>query len=146
MSYLKLHRFLKDWFDNDPIINTITNNKEGQVDSNVNNIYPLANFYINSNNANQYNQYSCLVTLVDQVDELPKVNNSKLIDNTNHPDIVNELEYVMLRFLANLQEINNTDLISVVEIGTVNFSDLNGKVYVNCEITFELPNEVLNYK
>lgn len=145
MSYLKLHTFLLDWFDNDPIINTIANDKEEQIDSNVNNIYPICNFYISDYGNGQYNDYTVLITLLDQVDIIPKVNNSKLIDATNHADIVNELEQVMDRFLIYLRERNNDELVSTLNVGRVGIIKGSDKSGVQCEITFEVHNEVLNY-
>ena len=142
MTYLKLYNFILDWFENEPIINTISYKKEEQIDTNVNCIYPLANFYINSNTPNQYNQYNVLITLLDQVDVNSKVNNSKLIDSTNSPDIVNELEQVMLRFIAYLQMENNDALVTRVDDNAIEFLD-NG---VQLEMVFEIHNGILNYK
>lgn len=148
MSYLKLNNFFLNWFENEPLINTISNFPQYEIDVNVETIYPLCNFYIKDLQPNQANTYSVLITMLDQVDIIPKVNNSKLIDATNHVDIVNELEHAMLRFTNSLRERNNDDLVFTADIGTIEIMKSmgrNGLSGLEVEITFEIPNEVVNY-
>jgi hypothetical protein len=148
MSYIKLHKFLQDWFDNEPLINTTSNFQEYEIDVNKETIYPLANFYINETEYGQALPYKCLITLLDQVDIIPKVDNSKSLEITNHFDIINELEQVLFRFLNSLRERNNDELVFTETIGTISYLksiNRNGLSGVEVEVTFEIPNEVVNY-
>ena len=148
MSYIKLNKFILNWFENEPLINTISNFKENEIDVNVNTIFPLFNFYINNSSYDQATIYKVDFFIYSQVDIVPEVNNSKLIDSTNHIDIINEVEHVVFRFLNYLRERNNTDDIlmdSVTEINYIKSENRNGLSGAEFSIDFTIPNETLNY-
>ena len=73
--------FLIDKFKSQPLVNTITFEKTGEIDTNKNNIYPLVNIdIVDSDPIGNILTFNYNITILQQRDIDNEINNDKILD------------------------------------------------------------------
>lgn len=118
--------FLIDYFNQDPLVNTITTlYTDGGIDVNKENIYPLVNLDLISSTVlfpdADMLSVNFLITIVSQRDIQPQVTDNKLLINTNWRDNINETHAIGSRLISKLLRQNNDLNISLESYGGITF-------------------------
>lgn len=148
MNYIALYNFLFNWFNEESIINTISNFQENEIDVNKNTAFPLINFYINKINVNQANVLNVSFYIVGLNRVINGRSQSKLINQTNQPEVVGLMEVVALRFLNYMRERNNAENILVENISEIEYlqnENRNGLSGLKFTVDFMMPNLQKDY-
>lgn len=103
-------KFIIEKFQENNLVNTITFVQSRHMDNNKENIYPLVNIdYLQSDEVGEESSYVVarfLITAVQQRDIRPIKTDSKLRNDTNFIDNLNETHSILMKFL-NIFKANN---------------------------------------
>ena len=93
----------------------------GPKKGNKENIYPIVNIDMTETDVseNQVIVVSFLITVLQQRDVRPVKTNSKLLEDTNYIDNLNETHSICMKFINNLYQQNNSANIEVNSISTL---------------------------
>lgn len=91
-QYTELLTYLKQLFESDPLVNTVTKGNIDELDLNKMDISPLVHILVTNPNFNnaQAITFDVEVTVVDVVDVNKEVNTDKFWQNDNEVDVLNE--------------------------------------------------------
>ncbi|MEN9655443.1 MAG: hypothetical protein RL311_351 [Bacteroidota bacterium] len=117
-----LNNWIISEFDKNNLVNTISIVPTLQMDSNKENVYPLVNIdMLNSVVQNDVIVVSFEITIVQQRDKRPVKTDSKLLNDTNYLDNVNETHSIAERFINVLDRQNNSLNIELDTISKLEF-------------------------
>jgi hypothetical protein len=115
-----LNDFIIDKFDENPLVNTITILPTIDMDANKENIYPLVNIDMgDSDILEDAIIVSYKISVVQQRDVANKKTNSKLLDDTNYLDNMNETHSICAKFINYLRWQNNDENINIQEVSKI---------------------------
>ena len=140
----KVRRYIIDKFDADPLVNTITTLSEELIDTNKETIYPVVNIdYLDSDVLEDTVLFSFKITALDQNDVYTKSTDSKLLEDTNQNDILNETFNICQSFINSFRQYNddNIEMQSKSIIQTIMNERLNGLSGHEFDIVLSIPNE-----
>lgn len=140
----KVKRYIIDRFDADPLVNTITTLSEELIDTNKETIYPVVNIdYLDSDILEDTVLFSFKITALDQNDVYTKTTDSKLLEDTNQNDILNETFNICQSFINSFRQYNddNIEMSSKSPIQTIMNERLNGLSGHEFDIVLSIPNE-----
>ena len=114
-----LNDFIIAEFDKNPIVNTITTLPSFEVDLNKETVFQLVNINLIDTNVD-YNIVTANyeVIIVQQRNVAPKVTDSKLMNDSNLMDNINECHYTASKFI-NVLERTYSKNIDLAELGTI---------------------------
>jgi len=103
-----INNWIISHFQSNNIVNTISIVPTQEIDGNKENIYPLINIDLKQSDVNgDIVIVSFEITAVQQRDIKPVVTDSKLLNDTNYLDNLNETHSICQRFINVLQNQNN---------------------------------------
>lgn len=140
----KVRRYIIDRFDADPLVNTITTLSEELIDTNKETIYPVVNIdYLDSDVLEDTILFSFKITALDQNDVYTKSTDSKLLEDTNQNDILNETFNICQSFINSFRQYNddNIEMSSKSTVTTIMNERLNGLSGHEFDIVLSIPNE-----
>lgn len=104
-------------FNQQKLVNTITIIPTINLDANKENIYPLVNIDLTDTDIqNDAIIGTYRVTVVNQREILPKVTNSKLVNDTNYLDNLNETHSIAARFINKITRLHNDENVMIGDI------------------------------
>lgn len=116
-----LNNWIISEFDKNNLVNTISIVPTIQMDANKENVYPLVNIdMLSSTIQSDVVIVSFEISIVQQRDKRPVKTDSKLLDDTNYIDNVNETHSIAERFI-NVLDRQNNDL--NIELNTISKLD-----------------------
>ena len=119
-QYTELLTYLKQLFESDPLVNTVTKGNIDELDLNKMDISPLVHILVTNPNFNnaQAITFDVEVTVVDVVDVNKEVNTDKFWENDNEVDVLNETLAIINRaysiLLRDFQDKNITAIQNAV--------------------------------
>ena len=119
-QYSELLTYLKQLFESDPLVNTVTKGNIDELDLNKMDISPLVHILVTNPNFNnaQAITFDVEVTVVDVVDVNKEVNTDKFWENDNEVDVLNETLAIINRaysiLLRDFQDKNITAIQNAV--------------------------------
>ena len=117
-----LNNFVIGRFDNNPLVNTITEVKTSDIDMNKENIYPLVNLdLIDEDPLSDSLVFNYKITILQQRDIKPIKTNSKLLTNSNLLDNLNETNSIALDFINYLRWKNNDLVVEIQNLSRIDF-------------------------
>lgn len=140
----KVRNYIVSKFQSDTLVNVITTLPNDLIDTNKENIYPLVNIDYKSVKVQEdIILFSYHIKALDQNDVYIKSTDSKLLQDTNNPDILNETFNICQSFINSFRQYNNLniELSSVSEIIPIknqNLNDLSGHEF---DIVLSIENE-----
>lgn len=140
----KVRDYIIGKFDSDPLVNTITTLSDELIDTNKETIYPVVNIdYVDSEINEDVLLFTYKITVLDQNDIYVKTTDSKLLQDTNQLDILNETFNICQSFINSFRQYNsdNIELDSKSTVNTIMNERLNGLSGHNFEIVVTIPNE-----
>lgn len=146
----KVRRYIIDRFDADPLVNTITTLSEQLIDTNKETIYPVVNIDYLEFSSNESPEtlssellFSFKITALDQNDVYTKTTDSKLLEDTNQNDILNETFNICQSFINSFRQYNddNIEMSSKSTVTTIMNERLNGLSGHEFDIVLSIPNE-----
>lgn len=140
----KVRNYIIGKFDSDPLVNTITTLSDELIDTNKETIYPVVNVdYLDSDVLDDILLFSFKITVLDQNDVYVKSTDSKLLEDTNQSDILNETFNICQSFINSFRQYNTFDIeiSSKSTITTIMNERLNGLSGHEFDIVFSIPNE-----
>ena len=100
--------FLVDKFKSQPLVNTISFEKTGEVDANKNNIYPLVNIdIVDTDPIGDILTFNYVITILQQRDIDNELNNDKILNKDNMIDNLNECYAIATRCVNNIERTEN---------------------------------------
>ena len=100
--------FLVDKFKSQPLVNTISFEKTGEIDSNKNNIYPLVNIdIVDTDPIGDILTFNYVITILQQRDIDNELNNDKILNKDNMIDNLNECYAIATRCVNNIERTEN---------------------------------------
>lgn len=144
--FSKVTNYIINRFQQDELVNTISLSDLNLIDTKKENIYPLVSISFNEKNlsVDDVATYDYTITVLQQRDNRKVVKPSKLMDNENYIDNLNECDSICTRFVNHIRrmEINeniNIDSISVMEpLSNFGGANLDGFRF---DITLAIPNK-----
>lgn len=115
-----LQNFVISLFQSNDLVNTISTVETDGIDLNKENIYALVNLDLRSSEildsvvAVQY-----IITIVQARDIVPRKTDSKLLEDTNYIDNLNETHSIAQRFINVLTRQNNDENIEIDDLSTL---------------------------
>ena len=140
----KVRSYVITRFSADPLVNTITTLSDELIDTNKETIYPVVNIdYLDSEVLEDVLLFSFKITALDQNDVYVKSTDSKLLEDTNQSDILNETFNICQSFINSFRQYNsdNIELSSKSTITTIMNERLNGLSGHEFDIVLSIPNE-----
>ena len=140
----KVRNYIIEKFENDPLVNTITTLADELIDTNKETIYPVVNLdYLDSDIQEDVILFAYKITALDQNDIYTKTTDSKLLQDTNHSDILNETFNICQSFINSFRQYNdlNIEMFSKTKVNTIMNERLNGLSGHEFEIVLSIPNE-----
>ena len=140
----KVRNYIKSKFDSDSLVNTITSVSDNLIDTNKETIYPVVNFdYLDSDIQDDVILFSYHITALDQNDVYTKTTDSKLLEDTNQSDILNETFNICQSFINSFRQYNNDDIeiFSKSNVTAIKNERLNGLSGHEFDIILSIPNE-----
>lgn len=140
----KVRNYVISKFDSDPLVNTITTLSDELIDTNKETIYPVVNVdYLDADVQDDVLLFSFKITALDQNDVYVKSIDSKLLEDTNQSDILNETFNICQSFINSFRQYNTFDIeiSSKSTITTVMNERLNGLSGHEFDIVLSIPNE-----
>lgn len=140
----KVRNHIISKFDSDALVNTITTVSDELIDTNKETIYPVVNVdYIDSDVQEDVILFSYHITILDQNDVYVKSTDSKLLEDTNQSDILNETFNIAQSFINSFRQYNNDDIeifrkTNVVSIMNERLNGLSGHEF---DVVLSIPNE-----
>jgi len=139
-----VNNWVIDEFDSNNLVNTISIVPTQEIDGNKENVYPLVNVDLKQSDVNgDVVIISFEITVVQQRETNPKATDSKLLNDTNYLDNLNETHSICQRFINVLQNQNNAlniEIETVTKLRKLNNwsrSGLDGFVFT---IDLSIPN------
>lgn len=109
-----IYDFIIAEFDANDLVNTISIVPFAEIDINKENIYPLVNIdLIDIETQTDYLIYNFNITVIQQRDIKPTKIDSKLLNNTNYIDNLNETVSIANRFINVIEKQNNDSSIEL---------------------------------
>lgn len=100
--------FLVDKFKSQPLVNTISFEKTGEIDANKNNIYPLVNIdIVDTDPIGDILTFNYVITILQQRDIDNELNNDKILNKDNMIDNLNECYAIATRCVNNIERTEN---------------------------------------
>lgn len=143
-EYQKTKNYIVRKFRADPLVNTITTLTRDLVDTNKEIIYPLVNIDYRENEIREDSiLFNFHIKALDQNDIYTKTTDSKLLEDTNADDIMNETFNICQSFVNSFKQYNsdNIELNFVSRITAIKNEELNGLSGHEFDITLSIPNE-----
>lgn len=140
----KVRNYVIGKFDSDPLVNTITTLSDELIDTNKETIYPVVNIdYLDSDVLDDVLLFSFKITALDQNDVYVKSIDSKLLEDTNQSDILNETFNICQSFINSFRQYNSDsiEISSKSTITKVMNERLNGLSGHEFDIVLSIPNE-----
>jgi hypothetical protein len=140
----KVRNHIISKFDTDALVNTITTVSDELIDTNKETIYPVVNIdYIDSDIQEDVILFSYHITILDQNDVYVKSTDSKLLEDTNQSDILNETFNIAQSFINSFRQYNNDDIeiFSKTNVTSIMNERLNGLSGHEFDIILSIPNE-----
>ena len=140
----KVRDYIIGKFKADQLVNTITTLADELIDTNKETIYPVVNIdYLDSDPTDDVILFSFKITALDQNDVYTKTTDSKLLQDTNHLDIMNETFNICQSFINSFRQYNdlNIEMFSKTKVNTIINERLNGLSGHEFEIVLSIPNE-----
>jgi len=140
----KVRNHIISKFDSDALVNTITTVSDELIDTNKETIYPVINVdYIDSDIQEDVILFSYHITILDQNDVYVKSTDSKLLEDTNQSDILNETFNIAQSFINSFRQYNNDDIeiFSKTNVTSIMNERLNGLSGHEFDIILSIPNE-----
>ena len=115
-----LNNFVIDRFDNNPLVNTISIVPTFDLDFNKENIYPLVNIDMTDIDI-QTDAFvvTYKITILQQRDIKPIKTNSKLLNDSNYLDNMNETNSIAADFINYLRWKNNDLVVEIQNLSTL---------------------------
>lgn len=115
-----IYDFIIAEFDANDLVNTISIVPTAVIDTNKENIYPLVNIDLididktsSNDSLMSFHIFSFNITIIQQREIKPIKINSKLLNNTNYIDNINETYSIANRFIDVLENQNNDSNIEI---------------------------------
>ena len=140
----KVRNHIISKFNSDALVNTITTVSDELIDTNKETIYPVVNLdYIDSDIQEDVILFSYHITILDQNDVYVKSTDSKLLEDTNQSDILNETFNIAQSFINSFRQYNNDDIEIFSKTNTTSIMNerLNGLSGHEFDIILSIPNE-----
>lgn len=140
----KVRNHIISKFNSDALVNTITTVSDELIDTNKETIYPVVNIdYIDSDIQEDVILFSYHITILDQNDVYVKSTDSKLLEDTNQSDILNETFNIAQSFINSFRQYNNDDveIFSKTNVTSIMNERLNGLRGHEFDIILSIPNE-----
>lgn len=140
----KVRNYIVSKFDDDELVNTITSLSDELIDTNKETIYPVVNFdYFDSDIQEDVILFSYHIAALDQNDVYVKSTDSKLLEDTNQSDILNETFNICQSFINSFRQYNDEGIeisskSNVTAIKNERLNDLSGHEF---DIILSVPNE-----
>lgn len=140
----KVRNYIISKFDDDELVNTITSLSDELIDTNKETIYPVVNFdYFDSDIQEDVILFSYHIAALDQNDVYVKSTDSKLLEDTNQSDILNETFNICQSFINSFRQYNDEGIeisskSNVTAIKNERLNDLSGHEF---DIILSVPNE-----
>ena len=116
----RINKFIEDQYSADNLVNTISIVPTLTLDQNKENVYPLVNVDMtNTVVEEQVIIVTFIMTIVQQRDTRPVKTDSKLLDDSNYLDNINETHSIAQRFINVIKMQNNDELIEEDSISTL---------------------------
>ena len=131
-------------FESDSLVNTITTLSDELIDTNKETIFPVVNIdYLDSDIQEDVILFSYHITALDQNDVYVKSTDSKLLEDTNQSDILNETFNICQSFINSFRQYNDEgiEISSKSTITTIMNERLNGLSGHEFDIILSIPNE-----
>lgn len=139
----EIRNYLINWFKADLLVNTITTLRDDLIDTNKETIYPLVNCeYLISDVLEDVILVSYKIKALDQNDVYTTPTDSKLLEDTNEQDIMNETFNICQSFINSFRQYNtkNIEIQSKSTLTPIKYEKLNGLSGHSFDITFSIPN------
>jgi hypothetical protein len=135
-----LNNWIIDQFDLDDSVNTISTVDTREMDNNKTNIYPLVNVdLLSSQILEQVIIQSFKVTVIQQRDIYSRKTDSKLLENSNYIDNINETHSICQRFINVLTHQNNDINIEIDRLTDLDIlKNWRGSGVDGCQFTIDL--------
>ena len=143
-EYLKVRSEVVGKFKSDPLVNTLTMLKNDIVDTNKENIYPIVNIdYAGSDLFADVLHFRFKVKALDQLEIYTSTIDSKMKEDTNELDVLNETYNICQTFINSYRQYtpNLVEMVSLSSITQVEGQHLNGLAGHEFECTLVIPNE-----
>lgn len=140
----KVRDYVISKFDNDPLVNTITTVSSDLIDTNKETIYPVVNIdYLDNDVLEDVILFSYHITALDQNDVYTKSTDSKLQNDTNQNDILNETFNICQSFINSFRQYNSdgVEISSKSNVTVIKNELLNGLSGHEFDIVLSIPNE-----
>jgi hypothetical protein len=100
MSISKITNYIINLFQMDKLVNTIALNDREIIDTKKESIYPLVTIiFKGTSNSDEYLNYDYTIYVLQQRDSNRKIKPSKLMEETNYLDNLNECEDICNNFI-----------------------------------------------
>jgi len=136
--------YIVNRFQQDEMVNTIALSDNDIIDTKKENIYPLVTISFNGGEVaeDDLKKYDFTISVLQQRDATRKVKPSKLMDETNWIDNMNECDNICTKFINYIRRMEldniNIDSLSILEpLNRFGGADLDGFRF---DITLSIPN------
>ena len=140
-----LNKWIEDWFQAEELVNTVSIVPTIEMDLNKENIYPLVNIdFTDSDIQEQIIVASFKITVVNQREVRAIKTDSKLLENTNYIDNINETHSICEHFINNLTHQHNeaaADIDSISRLTTLKNWGRSGCDGFQFTIDISIPNK-----
>lgn len=136
--------YVLDHFQNNDLVNTVTDYDTDLIDTNKDTVYPVVNVdYTGSNIVPDQITAKFTISVLDQNDIYQTTTDSKLKADTNYFDIINETFSICQTFINSWRQYNadGLEMESVTEITPIKGEYLNGLSGHEFEIVITSPNK-----
>ncbi len=136
----KINKYIIDDFSSNDLVNTISIVETGLIDLNKENIHPLVNVdLIDAEVQDDAIIYEFIITAVQKRDINPQAIDSKLLNDSNYLDNINETLSIAQKFINRLRRFNNDENIEIVSISNLEFlKDFRGGGLDGVQFTINL--------
>lgn len=139
-----IYDFIIAEFDANDLVNTISIVPFAEIDTNKENIYPLVNIdLIDIETESDYLTYNFNITVIQQRDIKPVKIDSKLLENINYIDNLNETVSISNRFINVIEKQNNDSSIELQNLSRLRVLKEWGRGIcdgVRFDISLSIPN------
>lgn len=139
-----IYDFIIAEFDANDLVNTISIVPFAEIDTNKENIYPLVNIdLIDIETESDYLTYNFNITVIQQRDIKPVKIDSKLLENINYIDNLNETVSISNRFINVIEKQNNDSSIELQSLSRLRVLKEWGRGIcdgVRFDISLSIPN------
>lgn len=135
-----LNDYIISEFTKNELVNTISIVPTFNIDSNKENIYPIVNIDLQDSDIQEdVIVVSIEITVLQQRNVSKKVTNSKLLNDSNYLDNINETHFIVAKFVNGLQRQNNKFNIEISSITNIKFLKMYGMNGLDgCQFSIDL--------